>query len=189
VSIEAVYGDWRRYNELVVAAVRGMTDEELALRAGSGVVESSSHWPIWAILGHTAGARAYWLCSVLGQPGLDGTPFTDPAGDGWEDHLERPRSADELVTAWRSTWAIIEACLASWTPAALDEAAARLAGERTVHLTRRSILMRLIVHDAYHIGEVALIQGVHGRPQVDLWPPGYHTVEAAAIDRGPTPQG
>jgi hypothetical protein len=35
-------------------------------------------------------------------------------------------------------------------------------------------------HQAYHVGEIVIIQGIHGRPQIDLWPPNFHTVEAAA---------
>ena len=41
--------------------------------------------------------------------------------DGWEDHLDQPRSADELVTAWVTTWEIVERALRTWTPAMLDE--------------------------------------------------------------------
>jgi hypothetical protein len=38
----------------------------------------------------------------------------------------------------------------------------------------------MMFHEAFHAGEIAVIQGIHGRPQIDLWPAGYHTVEAAA---------
>jgi len=33
-----------------------------------------------ATVGHTAAARVYWLCGVLGEPGAETTPFTDPNG-------------------------------------------------------------------------------------------------------------
>ena len=180
MSIESFYGDWRRYNELVVAGLGRMSDNELALRAASGDIESSTHWPIWAIAGHTAAARVHWLCNAFGEPGQDTTPFRDPDGPGWEDDLDHPRTVDELVEAWTTTWAVVEHCLATWTPDMLDGAVAREGARGIVHLTRRSILLRLISHDAYHVGEIALIQGIHGRPSIDLWPPGYHTVEAAA---------
>jgi hypothetical protein len=62
----------------------------------------------------------------------------------------------------------------------LDETVAAGSGDAAPHLTRRSLLLRLITHEAYHVGEIAVIQSVHGRPQIDLWPPSYHTVEAAA---------
>lgn len=164
-SIAPFYADWRGYNDRMVGALRGMSAEELALRPGH------DHWPIWAIAAHAAAARVYWLCAVLGEPGADRTPFTDPAGPGWEDDLDVPRSADELVGAWTSTWAVIEACLERWTPATLDEAFPRQGRSGTQVHTRQSVLLRLITHEAYHAGEVALIQGTHGRPVLDLWPP------------------
>ena len=43
--------------------------------------------------------------------------------------------------------------------------------------TRQSVLMRLITHEAYHAGEIALIEGINGRPQLDLWPPQAWLVE------------
>ncbi|HJW21736.1 MAG TPA: DinB family protein [Candidatus Limnocylindrales bacterium] len=184
MSLEAVYGDWRRYNDLVVADLGAMSDEELALRANAGDPTSSTHWPIWAIAGHAAGTRVYWLCDVMGAPGAEGTPFTDAANTGWEDDLARPRSAVELVHAWTSTWAIVEGILRSWTPAMLDEVVVRVRAERTDRFTRRSLLLRMITHEAYHVGEIALIQGIHGRPQIDLWPAGYHTIDADRASSG-----
>jgi hypothetical protein len=50
------------------------------------------------------------------------------------------------------------------------------------HFTRRSILLRLLTHEAYHAGEIVVIQGVHGLPQIDLWPPNRHSIEAGAGD-------
>jgi uncharacterized damage-inducible protein DinB len=180
VSIEPFYLDWRRYNDLVVGALRGMSTEELALRAPEGEETSSTSWPIWAIAGHTAGMRVYWLCVVMGEPGAETTPFQDPAGAGWEDDLGHPRYADELVTAWTSTWALVERALSRWTPDMLEDHVARGQGDATRHFTRRSLLLRLITHEAYHLGEIAMIQGIHGRSPIDLWPAGYHTIEAEA---------
>jgi hypothetical protein len=31
--------------------------------------------------------------------------------------------------------------------------------------------MRLITHDAYHTGEISLVLGMHGLPEIDLWRP------------------
>jgi uncharacterized damage-inducible protein DinB len=160
-----------------------MSADELDLRAHSGDPTSSTDWPIWAIAGHTAGTRVFWLCSVIGEPGAETTPFMDPAR-GWEDDLDHPRSAEELVTAWTTTWKVVERALDSWTPDMLDDSVPRGQGETARHLTRRSVLLRLITHEAYHAGEIAVIQAVHGRTPTDLWPPSYHTIEAArARDR------
>ena len=177
-GLESIYGDWRLYNNLVIAAVRGMSSEELALRAPADDTNSSVSWPIWAIAGHTAAMRVYWLCHVMGVAGAEATPF-QPGSDGWEDDLDHPRSAQELVNAWTTTWAIVERVLGSWTPAMLDESVARPGNEAAAHFTRRSVMLRIITHEAYHVGQISVIQGIHRRPQIDLWPPRYHTVEAA----------
>ena len=180
MTLQAIYGEWRVYNELVIDALRAKSSEELALRAPSGNPNLSTSWPIWAIAGHTAGMRVFWLSTVMGVPGAEATPFRDAASAGWEDDLDHPRSAEELVTAWTTTWAIVQRALDSWTPDMLSESVARGQGNAARHFTRRSLLLRLITHEAYHVGEIAVIQGIHGRAQIDLWPPNSHTVEAAA---------
>ena len=164
-SIVSLYADWRRYNDRIVEGLRGRSADELGLRA------SADYWPIWAIAGHTAGARVYWLCSVFGEAGAETTPFTDPAGFGWEDDLDTPRTADELVWAFESSWRIIAGCLDRWTPAMLDRAFRRHTQRGVQMHTRQSVLLRLITHDAYHTGEISLTLGIHGRDVLDLWPP------------------
>jgi hypothetical protein len=130
-------------------------------------------WPIWATVAHTAGTRVYWLCGELGEPGADTTPFPDPmSGIGWEDDLDMPRDAVELVTALESTWRIVESCLDRWTPEMLSKTFdRRWGGGGAVH-SRGSILQRLFSHDAYHCGELSQTLGMHRLPQIDLWPPG-----------------
>ena len=91
VTIESFYADWRLYNDLMVEAFRGMPAEELALKAASDDPMSSTSWPIWAIAGHTAAMRVYWLSRVLGVPGEEATPFRG-MDDGWEDHLDQPHA-------------------------------------------------------------------------------------------------
>ncbi|MEW5992080.1 MAG: DinB family protein [Chloroflexota bacterium] len=164
-SLLPFYADWRDYNRRMVEHLRGLTAEDLALRA-PGV----EHWPIWAIASHTAGARVYWLCHVFGEPGAELTPFVDPTGLGWEDDLTVVRSAEEVAGSWEATWAVVQRCLDRWTPASLGESARRAKGDRVEVHTRESILLRLITHEAYHAGEISLIEGMHGRPRLDPWP-------------------
>jgi uncharacterized damage-inducible protein DinB len=165
-SIAPFYADWRGYNRRMVEHIRSMTAEDLALEDGT------RHWPIWAIAAHTVGARIFWLCHVLGEPGAEGTPFVDPTGFGWEDDLAVVRSGDEVAGAWESTWRVVEGCLERWTPAMLGETFDRQGRTGVQRYSRQSILLRLIAHEAYHSGEISLIEGLHGRPQYDPWPPG-----------------
>jgi uncharacterized damage-inducible protein DinB len=182
MTLEPFYGDWRLYNDLVIDALGRMSTDDLALRAPSTGSTSSASWPIWAIAGHTAGMRVYWLSDVMGLPGSELTPFHATGGIGWEDDPAHPRSAQELLMAWTTTWGVVERALETWSPPMLDETIATGRGKTVVHFTRRSLVLRLITHEAYHVGQIAVIQAIHGRPQIDLWPRNYHTVEAA-IDR------
>jgi hypothetical protein len=163
-SVARFYRGWEFHNEQIVSVVEGMTAVQLATRPAPDL------WPIWATLGHTAGMRVYWLCGVLGEPGSELTPFTDPAsGIGWEDDLDRARSAAELVDAFRTTWQVIESCLERWTIKDLDQTFRRAQDDRMY--SRQSVLIRLLSHDAYHCGEVSQTLGIRGLPQIDLWPP------------------
>jgi uncharacterized damage-inducible protein DinB len=165
VSVTELYADWAGYNRRITDAIRPMSAEDLAL-----TVPDTSHWPIWAVVGHMAGVRPYWLCAIAGEPGQESTPFTDPSGLGWEDDLDHPRSAQELVAALDSTWAIVAATLERWTPAMLGEPIIREGQSGRQSHTRQSILLRCITHDAYHAGEISLALSTNGREPIDLWP-------------------
>ena len=165
MSIRQFYDRWPQYNRRLTEVVGAMTEEQLAIRP------APERWPIWATVGHTAGARVYWFCAVLGEPGADATPF-DPTSDvGWEDDLDHPRSAAELVMALDTTWAIIDRLLDRWTPEMLGEEVERLYGDQPQRHSRASILQRLLTHEAYHCGELSQTLGIHGLPQIDLWRP------------------
>lgn len=180
MSLAPFYAHWATYDRLLTEHVRGLGPDDLALAAPVLDTSGTAHWPLWAIVAHLAGARVYWLCIVLGEPGVDRATFVDAETlEGWEDDLSRPRSAEELVEALETSWDIVSATLDRWTPEMLGEAVARETPRGVEHHTRESLLMRMITHDAYHAGEIALIEGMHGRPQLDLWPAGVHTVEAA----------
>jgi uncharacterized damage-inducible protein DinB len=163
-GVTPFYDRWGQYNGRLVDAIRGLTDEQLRLRA------APDKWPIWAIAAHTAGARVYWLCGVFKENGADSTPFTDPSsGVGWEDDESTPRGSTELAFALDSSWKILDRVLNTWTPAMLGEEFTREIGGKTQSHTRQSVLMRLLTHDAYHSGEISQILGVHGLPEIDLW--------------------
>ncbi|CAN5299202.1 hypothetical protein BH20ACT24_BH20ACT24_15560 [soil metagenome] len=162
-TIRPAYDMWPQYDRRLREVIGAMLPEELAIRP------SADLWPIWATVGHTAGARVYWLCDIIGEAGAETTPFTAPANTGWEDDLAHPRSADELTDALDSTFRLVEGCLDRWTPEMLAEEIHRdYFGEPQVH-TRGSILQRLFSHDAYHCGELSQTLGIHGLPQIDLW--------------------
>jgi uncharacterized damage-inducible protein DinB len=162
VSIRAFYDRWPQYNQRLVDVVGRLSDAELALGP------PHDGWPIWAMVGHIAGTRVYWLCDVLGEPGGETTPFRDP-DLGWEDQPDHPRGAHELVEALGSTFAIVQRALDTWTPAMLAEETERRRGDELQIHSRASILQRLLTHEAYHDGEISQILGANGLAPVELW--------------------
>jgi len=163
-GVAPFFKGWQLGNERLVEAIDPLSAKQLALPIGSPT------WPIWGSVSHLAGGRAFWLCTVFGEPGLETTPFTEAIVErGWEDELDHPRRADELVHALESTWKIVEHCLATWTPESLGQEARRVRGDQVQMHTRQSVLYRLLTHDAYHTGEISLTLGSAGLGEVDLW--------------------
>lgn len=165
MSIRAFHDRWPQYHRRLTEVVAAMSDEHLAIRS------SPDRDPIWAVVGHTAAARTYWLCGVVGEPGADATPWPDPSGEGWEDDLAHPRTAAELVWALNSTWDVVDGVLDRWTPAMLGTEVERHIGGAIQRHSRSSILQRLLAHEAYHCGELSQTLGIAGLPQIDLWRP------------------
>jgi uncharacterized damage-inducible protein DinB len=165
MSVAPIFEGWHRIQSHLIDRLPKLGPSELHLRA------SPEGWPIWAIVSHLAGARVYWLCGVLKERGAETTPFPDPFGDGWEDYLDVPRGPGELMFAVESSWQIIESCLTRWTPEALTEAFMRVRGAEVQRHTRQSVLTRLVMHEAFHCGEVSMLLGAHGLASMDPWDP------------------
>jgi uncharacterized damage-inducible protein DinB len=163
-TIRSAYSMWPQYNRRIRDIVADMTDDQLAIRPGPDML------PIWAEVSHTAAMRVYWLCAVVGEPGIETTPFWNGSeAIDWADDLSHPRSAGEIAAAWDSTFAIVDRCLASWTFDMLtDEIERHYGGSVQVH-TRSSVLQRLLTHEAWHAGALSQTLGIHGLPQPDLW--------------------
>jgi uncharacterized damage-inducible protein DinB len=172
VSVRASYADWADYNRRFTETVRRMDPADVAIR-----VPGSEDWPIWAVVGHMAGMRVYWLCVVAGEAGADSTPFPDAGGPGWEDDLERPRTVDELVGALEATWQVIDATLERWTPPMLSETVERDGSRGRQRHARQSILLRLLYHEAYHAGEINVALKANGRELFDPWPHADWTID------------
>ena len=167
-----VFKGWALGNERLVAAIRPLTTEQLALVTGTPPA------PLWGTVAHLAGGRVYWLCEIFKEPGKETTPFRDMdvALGGWEDDPSHPRSAAELVEALETSWRLVARVLDEWTLDTLGQEArvVRADGTAVLH-TRQSVLYRMLTHDAYHIGEIALVLGSNGlrgempNGPVDLW--------------------
>jgi uncharacterized damage-inducible protein DinB len=163
-TIRLAYQMWPQYNRRIREVIAAMTDEQLAIRPAPDLL------PIWASVGHTVAMRVYWLCEVVGEQGVETTPFWDGSTTvDWADDLDHRRSAAELTSAMDSTFAIVEGCLDRWTVDMLTDEIQRRYGDTVQVHTRSSILQRLLTHEAWHAGELSQTLGIHGLPQIDLW--------------------
>lgn len=161
-DLRALRDGWAAHQRLLVDALRRLGDEQLKLSPAPG------QWAVWQIASHIAGARAYWLCDVLGdadsalrdrfrveQTTVPGLPLEDA---GWEDDEAHPRTAEEIVAAIEDTWAAVMTALESGTPETLHAGHPRLdPGE-----TRAWVTWHLIEHDVHHGGQISLILGSNG---------------------------
>jgi len=167
-ALRPFHEGWANHQELVIEALRGLTAEQLDLRA------APHQWAIWQLVGHVAGSRAYWFHDNLGEGDsstrdlfrvesttVPGLPLEDA---GWEDDEDHPRTAEELVDGLRRTWTIVDDCLRSWTPEELDGSVVR--PSRTHH--RGWVVWHVMEHDIHHGGEISQILGSNGLPGLDL---------------------
>jgi uncharacterized damage-inducible protein DinB len=170
--MQPFYDGWANHQRLLLAAIRELTTEQLALRPAPGL------WAVWQLAGHMSGSRAHWFHDVLGEGHPDvrdmfrvadttapGVPLQDA---GWEDDEDHPRGPVELVEAFDLTWAMMDDCLRRWTPDDLAVVFSRQRGAGTQRFTRQWVIWHLIEHDLHHGGEISLILGSHGLPGLDL---------------------
>src|SRR5262245_49658823 len=115
-TIRPAYSNWPTYNLALRDRVVGLSEEQLALNAGP------DRWPIWAIVGHQACQRTFWLCDFAGEERFPETPFPNAKWEcpGDED-LEHVLSAAQLTSAIDETFRIVDGCLDRWTLDQLSE--------------------------------------------------------------------
>ena len=156
--------DFVRVQRRLVHGIRSASPQALGYRA------NPDGWPVWAIASHLTGTRIYWLCMVCGEPGVEKAHFVDAASlESWEDHLDRPRTAAEVVDALEISWGIVEDTLERWTPEMLEVEIQVPRSGRSY--SRRSILTRMVQHDAFHCGEISTLLAVNAGGSMDPWEP------------------
>ena len=164
MSIRAAHGEWPRLNASMTAALAGLPDDDLAQTAGPG------RWPLWAVVGHLACQRVFWLCDFAGEPGADTTPFTNAAWScpGDED-LDNVLNAEQLVHALTSTFAIVDRVLDTWSLESLGQEIDRSDLEPGWVHTRGFVIERVHSHDLWHAAEANEILTRLGRAPIDPW--------------------
>jgi len=164
-TIRPAFSQWPMYDQRLRDLIAGLTEEQLAMRLGP------TSWPVWAIVGHAACQRVFWLCDFAGEPGRETTRFTNAIYDcPGDDDLEHVLSGADLVEALDTTFPIVEGVLDRWTIESLDDVLRRPEWDDSWVQTRGAVIQRVFTHDVYHMAEVSQILGTAGVPALDLWP-------------------
>lgn len=162
--LRVAYSAWFRLNDGLKRAVAGLTADRLALQP------SPAQWPLWASVGHLCCQRVFWLCDFAGEPGKETTPFTNAAfhcpGD---DDLENVLSAEQLVSALDTTFAVVERVLDTWTVESLAAVIRRPDFGPDWVMGRGLLLSRTFAHDVWHAGQVSQVLSSNGLPRIDVW--------------------
>ena len=164
MSIRAAFSEWPRLHAGMTDAIAPLSDEDLAQTSGP------ARWPLWAVVGHLACQRVFWLCDFAGEPGADTTPFTNAAWScpGDED-LDSVLNAEQLVHALSSTFAIVDRALDTWTLEGLGQEIDRSDLEPGWVHTRGFVIERVRAHDLWHAAEANEILTRIGRAPIDPW--------------------
>ncbi|MGE0598035.1 MAG: DinB family protein [Dehalococcoidia bacterium] len=164
-SLRTSYNLWPVYNRQLIEAIRPLSPNEVRLAPGP------ERWPLWAVAGHLACQRVFWLADFAGVPGKESTPFLDAASNcPGDDDLENVLEADRLVRALETTFVLIERCLDSWTIESLSEEIVRnWPNGETWRRERGNVIQRVFAHDLSHIAEMNETLAAAGRPAVNLW--------------------
>lgn len=162
--LRAAYSSWPALNRSLVTAIAPISEEDLARAAGPG------RWPLWAVIGHLACQRVFWMCDFAGEPGADTTPFANAKWScpGDED-LENVLTAEQLACALESTFAIVDRVLQTWTIAGLDEVVDRSDWAADWVHTRGFVIDRVHAHDFWHAAEANEILTAVGQTSIDPW--------------------
>jgi uncharacterized damage-inducible protein DinB len=162
------YEGWAGNQQLLIAALRDLTPEQVALRM------APHQWAVWQLAAHIAGTRLYWFHDVLGQGDSavrdmfrverSTVPGVSIEDAGWEDDESRPRSAAELVDGLERSWSLVDECLRRWALEDLDVTVER----KSRTLSRAWVIYHVMEHDLHHGGEISQILGSNGLPPVDV---------------------
>lgn len=148
------YDGWKQYQDLLVEAIRPLTDEQLTIRAAPQLR------PLWELAAHILSARVYWFHRVLGEGSAELAPMI-----AWDDEGMPQRNADQLIRGLDETWAMIEAGLQRWTADDLDALKTTGDGSR---VSRQWVIWHVIEHDLHHGGEFSFTLGMNGLAAPDL---------------------
>ena len=103
--LDAILHGWKEYQDQLVAVVRPLIPEQLALRVAPNLRSAGE------IAAHLITGRADWFFGVLEEGGDEMAAITQ-----WQDPGQPARTADELAYGLEATWTLMQSAFSRWTP-------------------------------------------------------------------------
>ncbi|HEV2660805.1 MAG TPA: DinB family protein [Ktedonobacteraceae bacterium] len=152
-----LYKGWDNYQQLLIAALTPLSDEQLELRAAPQLRT------IRELVAHIIGARARWWSELMGEGGAEVA-----ACKGWDRDGAPVRGVAELVSGIETTGRAIQESLQSWTSADLEYVYHATRYGKEYSLTRQRVIWHVIEHDLHHGGELSFLLGMHDLSGLDI---------------------
>jgi uncharacterized damage-inducible protein DinB len=152
-----LYKGWDTYQQLLLAALAPLSDEQLELRAAPHLRS------IRELVAHIIGARARWWSELMDEGGVEVA-----ACASWDRAGAPVRGVTELVVGLETTGRAIQESLQHWTSADLEYVFHSTRHGQEYSLTRQWVIWHVIEHDLHHGGELSFLLGMHGLSGLDI---------------------
>jgi uncharacterized damage-inducible protein DinB len=110
------------------------------------------NWPVTSLPFAQAGSMMPWTRAVK----------TSAPSSQWDEPDSPSRPASELVSGLEATWQVMQAALARFTPADLQQSIQKERRGKSYTFTRGWVVWHVIEHDLHHGGEIAYSLGMYG---------------------------
>ena len=151
ITLAIMIEGWQAYQNNLSKALAPLSDEQLALRAGSNLRS------IDELARHLIAVRAGWYHNFL----REGDDSFD-AISHWDEPGHPSRTASELVNGMAITWRLMQDALAQFSATNLQVVFTNDSDSQKFSQTRGWVVWHVIEHDLHHGGEISYSLGMHG---------------------------
>lgn len=157
-NVAPFYKGWDDYQELLIAAIEPLSDEQLDLRPAPHLRS------IREALNHIIAVRVRWFHQAMEEKSSEEIA----AIGAWDRPGQPVRGAAELVEGLKTSLQYVQECLSRYTPADLDYLFEGIHQGEAYSFTRQWVIWHVIEHDLHHGGEVSITLGMHDLKAPDL---------------------
>ncbi|MCI0396500.1 MAG: DinB family protein [Chloroflexi bacterium] len=156
-TLEIFYGEWRKNQDNLKAALAPLTPEQLRLRPAADLLS------VGQLAQHIVAVRVYWFHGLLGEGGPDVADYAL-----WDEPDAPPRTAAELLAGLDASWQLMARALARWTPADRQQTFPYERDGNIEQLSRSWVIWHVLEQNLHHVGEITVTLRTYNLPAPDL---------------------